>query len=368
YYSAFEHRFGAQYEETVQPLLSLVMAAPGPLPLALAAEVLGCGKEEARKMRLHMGAYLVEGSAGLSLFHKTLGKWLGSEASGVFFTDSESDQRRLGEFLWGCFMRLEQDDTGVTKTLEWESFVLEWLMKLLPIMPQWEDWDALSGFGEFYRERTRYEVAEALLRRALEGIEKTLGAENPDTLVSVTNLGDLLNDKGDYEGAEKLLRRALHGLEKSLGAENPDTLVSVTSLGLLLCNKGNYEEAEVLFHRALVGKEKVLGADHVSTLSSVMQLGVSLQQRGDCEGAEALYRRAFEGFDKVYGGDHINTLLCLYNLSTILHGKGDYEEAEALHRRVLEIREKVLGAEHPHTLISVNSLGSVLYGKGDHEG
>ncbi|MCX8511204.1 MAG: hypothetical protein ORN83_05545, partial [Chthoniobacteraceae bacterium] len=119
YYSAFEHRFGANYQETVQPLLRLVMAAPGPLPLALAAEVLGCGKEEARKMRLQLGAYLVEGSAGLSLFHKTLGEWLGSDASGVFFTDSECAQRTFGEFLWGCFERREKDDNDVTKPLDW---------------------------------------------------------------------------------------------------------------------------------------------------------------------------------------------------------------------------------------------------------
>jgi len=276
YYSAFEHRFGAQYQETVQPLLRLVMAAPGPLPLALAAEVLGCGKEEARKMRLKLGAYLVEGSAGLSLFHKTLGEWLGSEASGVFFTDSESAQRKLGEFLWGCFERREKDDNDVTNTLEWEEFVSEWLMKLLPIMPQWEDWDALAGLGEFHHERLRYERAETLYRRAMEGREKALGAEHPDTLMSVNNLGILLSDKGDYAGAEALYRRALDGYEKALGAEHPDTLMSVNNLGLLLSDKGDYAGAEALYRRALDGREKALGAEHPDTLGSLNNLGVLL--------------------------------------------------------------------------------------------
>jgi tetratricopeptide (TPR) repeat protein len=366
YYSAFEHRFSAQFQETVQPLLRLVMAAPGPLPLALAAEVMSCENEEARKMRLQLGAYLVEGSAGLSLFHKTLGEWLGSEASGVFFTDNKSAQRRLGEFLWGCFMRLEQDDNGVTKTLEWESFVLEWLMKLLPIMPQWEDWDALSDFGKFHHERTRHEAAEPLFCRALEGKEKELGPHHPDTLTSVDKLGQLLWSKGDFERAEALFRRVLNGREKALGVQHPETLETVRRLGKSL-RRGDEEEKEALFRRALDGFEKTLGAQHPRTLRSGRDLGVSLRAQGDFEGAEALLRRALEGFEKTLGAHHRETLMTVSDLGHLLRKKGDYEGAEVLYRRAHDGFVKALGANHIDTLTSVNNLGSLLMGKGDYE-
>jgi tetratricopeptide (TPR) repeat protein len=359
YNSAFEHRFGAQYQETVQPLLRLVMAAPGPLPLALAAEVLGCGKEEARKMRLQLGAYLVEGSAGLSLFHKTLGEWLGSEASGVFFTDSESAQRKLGEFLWGCFERREKDDNDDTKILKWEEFVSEWLMKLLPIMPQWEDWDALSDFGKFQHERIRHEAAEPLFRRALEGKEKELGPHHPDTLTNVDNLGQLLRDEGDDVGAEALFRRVLNGREKALGVQHPETLETLRRLGNSL-RRGDEEEKEALFRRALDGFEKTLGAQHPRTLRSGRDLGVSLRAQGDFEGAEALLRRALEGFEKTLGAHHRETLMTVGDLGHLLRKKGDYEGAEVLYRRAHDGFVKALGANHVNTLTSLNNLGSLL--------
>ena len=44
------------------------------------------------------------------------------------------------------------------------------------------------------------------MRRALEGIEKVLGAEHPDTLTIVNNLGILLNKTDRRSEAIALLR------------------------------------------------------------------------------------------------------------------------------------------------------------------
>jgi tetratricopeptide (TPR) repeat protein len=60
----------------------------------------------------------------------------------------------------------------------------------------------------------RYEEAETLNRRALEGWEKELGEDHPNTLISVNNLASVLQDQGRYEEAETLNRRALEGREK----------------------------------------------------------------------------------------------------------------------------------------------------------
>jgi hypothetical protein len=43
-------------------------------------------------------------------------------------------------------------------------------------------------------------------RRALEGKEKALGKEYPDTLASVNSLALVLNDQGKYEEAERMHR------------------------------------------------------------------------------------------------------------------------------------------------------------------
>jgi tetratricopeptide (TPR) repeat protein len=238
-----------------------------------------------------------------------------------------------------------------------------------------------------------YDGAETLYRRALEGYEKALGPEHPDTLDTVNNLGLLLSDKGDYDGAEALYRRALAGYEKALGAEHPNTLNTVNNLGNLLSAKGDYEGAEALLRRALEGREKVLGPEHPDTLWSVLCLGNLLHAKGDYRGAEplyrrvlesgkkalgyilskegdyeALYRRALESREKALGPEHPDTLWSVLCLGYLLSEEGDYDGAEALYRRALEGREKALGAEHPVTLSSVYNLGNLLSDKGDYDG
>ena len=79
----------------------------------------------------------------------------------------------------------------------------------------------------------KYNEAEAMHRRALEGREKALGFEHPDTLTSVSNLRSVLSSQGKYDEAEAMHRRALEGYEKALGLKHPDTLTSVYYLAFL---------------------------------------------------------------------------------------------------------------------------------------
>ena len=61
YFQTFEHRFGEGFQENVQPLLRLLLAAPSVLPVELAAEVLQWKKERLMQARLALGGYLVDG-------------------------------------------------------------------------------------------------------------------------------------------------------------------------------------------------------------------------------------------------------------------------------------------------------------------
>jgi tetratricopeptide (TPR) repeat protein len=86
-----------------------------------------------------------------------------------------------------------------------------------------------------------------------------------------------------------MYRRALQGYEKVLGPEHPNTLASISQLGLVLARQGKYEEAEANHQRDLAGSEKVLGPNHPDTLTSVGQLGLVLEQQGKYEEAEAMH-------------------------------------------------------------------------------
>ncbi|PVH90575.1 hypothetical protein DM02DRAFT_547539, partial [Periconia macrospinosa] len=53
--------------------------------------------------------------------------------------------------------------------------------------------------------------------------EKKLGPEHPGTLLSVKNFGSVLSNQGKYEEAEAMHHRGLEGSEKVLRGVHPDT-------------------------------------------------------------------------------------------------------------------------------------------------
>jgi hypothetical protein len=67
------------------------------------------------------------------------------------------------------------------------------------------------------------DAAEALplFRRALEGRERVLGKEHPETLASVNNLAGCLQALGDVAEALPLFRRAADGFNALLGPGHP---------------------------------------------------------------------------------------------------------------------------------------------------
>jgi tetratricopeptide (TPR) repeat protein len=363
YHAGFEARFGKDFHDAVQPLLRLIMAAPGPMPLDLAAEVLGWDRELAVRTRARVGSYLVEDQGGLSLFHKTLGEWLGSESAALYFTDAYPAAKKLGTFLWDLFDEREKDAYDLTKPLRWEPFVRDWLPGLLEHTERRNDWVGIDELALWFREKVLWGEAELLHRRTLEGRENALGPEHPDTLSSVNRLGGDLLAKGDYEGAELLIRRALEGREKALGTEHLDTIKSLSNLGIIH-QKGDREEAETIFHRCLESLEKALGPEHPDTLKSLSNLGDVLRQKGDNEEAEALFRLALKGREKVLGKKHPDTLISMKRLGNLLSKKGDYEEAEALYRRALEGFENTLGQDHHKTLNCLEELADLLWNIG----
>lgn len=70
----------------------------------------------------------------------------------------------------------------------------------------------------------KYEAAEAMNRRALEGKEKVLGTEHPETLTSVYCLAYLLHQRGDPAAAMPLYERACAGYVLKLGPSHPTTI------------------------------------------------------------------------------------------------------------------------------------------------
>lgn len=61
-------------------------------------------------------------------------------------------------------------------------------------------------------------------------------------------------------------KRALDGREKLLGNEHPDTLASIGDQAFLLHLQKRYTDATTLYEKSSAGFQKALGANHPTTL------------------------------------------------------------------------------------------------------
>ena len=85
----------------------------------------------------------------------------------------------------------------------------------------------------------------------------------------MNNLGELDKILGKYAEAEQLGMKVLEARRRLLGAEHPDTLVSMRALGVLYRVEGRYAEAEPLLTKALETQRRVLGNEHPATLGNL---------------------------------------------------------------------------------------------------
>jgi tetratricopeptide (TPR) repeat protein len=72
----------------------------------------------------------------------------------------------------------------------------------------------MSFLAVVYLAQGRYDEAEALQKRTLEGRMKRLGAIHPNTLASMNSLANVYSAQGRYDEAEALRKRASEGRKK----------------------------------------------------------------------------------------------------------------------------------------------------------
>jgi eukaryotic-like serine/threonine-protein kinase len=218
-----------------------------------------------------------------------------------------------------------------------------------------------------YRGLGLYGRAQELLERALAIQQKVLGANDRETLRSMSQLGWLLQEQHHYAEGEKLQRQALEGQQRALGPENAQTLSTMGQLGWTLAEEGQNAEGEKLMRETEEAQTRVLGRENSSTLATVDNLSLVLERENRYAEAEKLARENLEIRSRVLGAEHPDTLFSKRNLGVALQDEGKYAEAEQLQREVLAVRLRVLGDDHPQTLLTMRDLGRTLELEGKYE-
>jgi tetratricopeptide (TPR) repeat protein len=154
----------------------------------------------------------------------------------------------------------------------------------------------------------RYIESARLAREVFEKNKEILGANHPQTLVSMNNLSWILRNKGDFVESELLVREALERKEKVLGEDHHDTLNCKYCLAVVVACQGRHEEAEKIYREHLEAVVRVLGKEHPNTMRSMRGLGKTLESQGKVQQALNIYREAYEGLLGTLGPNHVSTM------------------------------------------------------------
>lgn len=397
YAISFQHRFGKDYATAAQPLVRLLVAADDPLPEELACEVLNWNSEQFNQVRLQLGSYVVESSAGIEPFHKTLKEWLIRKADNPFYVDPALGRQQIADIL---FKEIDKQDSHAVR---WREPIRQWLTRWWPMLAQKTDADALDTLGESLRDWGDYAQAEPLHREALAIRKATLPTGHPDIAASLDYLAVLLQLTGRFDGAEALYREALTILKTALPEGHFDITNSLNNLALLLQVTGRFDEAETLHREVLAIRKTTLPARLLDITQSLNNLAGLLQASGRFDEAESLFCEALairkatlpEGHPRI--AQSLNNLACLLlqatdrfdeaeplfleslasrkttlpeghpdiaqsltNLALLLYATERFDEAEPLHRKALAIRKIALPAGHPDIAASLNNLAVLI--------
>ena len=125
------------------------------------------------------------------------------------------------------------------------------------------------------------------MKKKLVKQEEALGVDDEDTLTTVKNsIGIFLQEQGKLKEAETYYRRALEGRQRILGRDHPNTVNSVSNL--VLQQQGKLKEAEALPSPC----SRRTWADSVAP-SSRHALVVQQHWRAAARSGQARHRRSF---------------------------------------------------------------------------
>ena len=232
--------------------------------------------------------------------------------------------------------------------------------KQIGLIKQYYD-DEWTKFALVLRENGDLNNAEKLGIQVVDMRKKLLGAEHPDTLISMENLASTYWDQGRWNEAEKHVVQVINMRKKLLGAEHLHTIISMANLASIYRNQGRWNEAEQFQVQVMDMTKKILGVEHPHTLTSMGNLASTYRNQGRWNEAEQLDIQVMNMRKKILGVEHPHTLTSMGNLASTYRNQGRWNEAEQLDIQVMNMRKKLLGPEHPDTIISMGNLASTYW-------
>ena len=198
--------------------------------------------------------------------------------------------------------------------------------------------------------------------RAVEGLTRHLGPDDPLTLSAMFNLARTYMHVDEPEKSYQLLVTVLSKREHFFGPEHPDTLMTRNELGMnLVVRKTRLHEAERLVRSVLESRKKVLGEEHAYTLWSANDLSKVWCELRRFDEAIALLEKTKPIVKRTLGEEHAGMTMTKANLAKVYILSDRWDSAKKLIR---ELRQ-VVPDGHPDRVYTEWGHAYVLF---HHEG
>ncbi|GGK72226.1 FxSxx-COOH system tetratricopeptide repeat protein [Mangrovihabitans endophyticus] len=192
--------------------------------------------------------------------------------------------------------------------------------------------------------------AYAMNEDSLERLRRTLGDQDPYTLLTASSFGADLRARGEYEKAAALDEQTVKGFRAALGDDQQDTLNAVNNLAVSLRFVGDFQRAADLDRDTMQRRRELHGSEHEYTLVSVEVLGVDLIELGELRRARNLLEEGYEAFLRVYGAERYRTIRLANTYSVALRRLGELDTAARIIDQTTRTAEKIFGRRHRLTL------------------
>ena len=229
---------------------------------------------------------------------------------------------------------------------------------------QWTRLSALAMLGAVYYIQGRFDEGEQLMSEALETTLRVLGEEHESSPIFMGTLAAGYRLQGRYQEAEPLFEKALKIGHRVRGERDWETLQLMHHYGELLGDLGRYDEAEQLLSKALKGRRDTLSEEHSDTLRTMNSLGWLYHSQGCDAQAEEMFGKALATADRVLGPSHTCRLSSMHGLGAIYLARGNYVRGEPLLTTAYDLLGRLLGEENWATLSVKNTLGELYMAQG----
>ena len=255
---------------------------------------------------------------------RKLGKW---------HKDTLQTQRSLGYTYWNLF--------EVKSAIELQVQVLKSRWWLRPSLADWTSWPpwlpdhisyclALDDLTLTLWLAGKRDLSKKAGERAVKGLEKHLGPDDPVTLSAMFNLARTYLHLDHQEKSHQMLVSVVKKRKQFFGLDHPDTLMARNELGMSHLARKRMAVAERLVLNVLESRKRTLGEEHAYTLWSVNDLSKVICGRGRAEEAVTMLEEIIPVVTRTLGEEHVGMFMTRSNLARAYVLSERWNEAETL--------------------------------------